>query len=187
MKGRMRVYVVLLVVALTVLGTGVGLMATRPARLELPDASPIVSVEAYYHMGGYKDRLFIYADGTIIRIEDRGLRVPSAAHPATRTWGMGTLGSQELSSLLSELTGPGLTDLDQSYDFLGNPSSDLWYTLVVSNGPSPRSVIARGYRSSDRGVTQPDMPHPLDELYAELHDIATNRTHEMAKETIGAQ
>jgi hypothetical protein len=107
MKGRMRVYVGLIVVAWPSWGTGVGLLVNRPAKLELPDASPIVSVEAYYHMAGYKDRLFIYMDGTIIRIEDRGLRVPSAARPATRTWGKGALGRQRLSNLLSELTGPG--------------------------------------------------------------------------------
>jgi hypothetical protein len=184
MKGRMKVYVGLLVVALVVLGTGVGLLTTRPAKLELTDASPVVSVEAYYYMEGYKDRLFIYTDGTIIRVEDRGLRVPSADRPATRTRGKGTLGRQELSDLLGVPTGDGIADLDRSYDFPGNPSSDLWYTLVVSNGPSPRSVIARGYLSADMEVTQPDMPHPLDELYAELHDIATNRTQEVAKETI---
>jgi hypothetical protein len=173
-----------LLVALAVLGTGVGLMAARPHTLKIPEKPPVISDEAYWHMAGEKEQVFIYEDRSVICIEDTGLRVLSPDRPAKREWKQGTISQKEFEDLQGLATSSEFTALNESYQYEGNPSSDLWFTVEIRDGSLYKTVQADSYLSPDQRVTYPDMPHPLDNIYARLHNIAQHETRVVARETI---
>ena len=115
-------------------------------------------------MAGHKGRLFVYENGDLLYIEDSGLRIPTPDRPAVRTWGTGHLGTGQLDGLLRLLRSGEFAALNDGYMYDGNPSSDLWYTLVVSLPDLAKGVKAGSYLSPDGGETYPGMPHPLDEI-----------------------
>ena len=181
---RMKLYVALIAVALAVVGVAGGLLVARPARTIIPAGQPVISAESYWHMAGHKGRLFVYENGDLIYIEDTGLRIPTPDRPAVRTWSTGHLSTGQLDGLLSLVRSNEFAALNDSYTYDGNPSSDLWYTLVVSLPDLAKGVKADSYLSPDGGETYPGMPHPLDEIYAALRDIAANRVKVVATEKI---
>jgi hypothetical protein len=184
MTRKMMLLVGLLIVAVAVLGTGVGLLVNRPPTLKIPEATPVISAEANWIMGGQKERLFIYEDGSVICLEDTGLRVPSPGHPSKRTWKQGTISEQELAELSDLTAGSEFSKLEPSYLYEGNPRSDLRFTVEVRNGLTYKSVWADSYLSPDQKLTYPDMPYPLNDIYKRLHNIALNETVVVAQETI---
>jgi hypothetical protein len=184
MTRKMMLLIGSLIVALAVVGTGVGLMAVLPHTFKLPEKPPVISAEAYWHMAGEKEQVFIYEDRSVICIEDTGLRVPSSDRPAKRTWKQGTINEQEWAELSDLATGDNFSKLESSYSYEGNPYSDLWFTVEVRDGSIYKSVRVDSYLSPDQRVTYPDMPHPVDDIYARLHNIAQHETKMIAEETI---
>jgi hypothetical protein len=181
---RMKLYLGLMVVALAIVGVAGGLLVARPARTIIPAGQPVISAESYWHMAGHKGRLFVYENGDLLYIEDTGLRIPTPDRPAVRTWNAGHLGVGQLDGLLRLLGGNEFKSLNDSYMYDGNPSSDLWYTLVVSLPDLARGVKANIYLSPDRGETYPGMPHPLDEIYAALRSVTEKNVKVVATEKI---
>jgi hypothetical protein len=184
MTRKMMLLVGSLIVALAVLGTGVGLMVNRSPTLKIPEATPVISVEANWIMGGQKERIFIYEDGSVICVEDTGLRVPSPGHPPKRTWKQGTISEQECDELSNLTTGSDFSKLEPFYVYKGNPSSDLMLTVQIYDGSLYKVIQADCYLSPDQKLTYPDMPYPLNDIYKQLHSIALNETGVVARETI---
>jgi hypothetical protein len=174
MTGKMKLYIGLLAVGLAVVGMAGGLLVARPARVAIPTGQPVISAESYWHMEGYIGRLFVYESGEVVYVVDSGLRFPMPDHPAVRTWSKGHLSTEQLNDLLKLVKSSEFAALNDAYTFDGNPSSDLWYTLVVSLPDTAKAVKANSYMSPDGGKTYPGMPHPLDDIYAALRDIAQN-------------
>lgn len=54
--------------------------------------------------------------------------------------------------------------------------SDMHYSVSARLGSSYRYIKASNYLSPDGGMTYPDMPYPLNEIYKRLKDIADNKT-----------
>ncbi len=191
MSSRMKLYVGLLIIALAAVGTGVGLLATRPQQLQMPDTVPIISAESAFEMGGQDDRLFVYDDGTVIRVWDRNLRFSGPGNPPTRTWSTGRLSAQDLVDLKSLLAGSDFEGLKDSYSFPLQTQSgsgfrgDLDFTVSVHFSALAKTVQAIGFVSPDGGATYPDMPYPLDQVYARLRAISENDTREVARQKIG--
>lgn len=163
----------------------------------IPEGTPVVSSNASYVMRGRFDFLFIYSDGSILSIREEGLRVPSPEHPPTRTWKTGKLREDELQRLISLFLNSEFAALDTYYQFPGKPLEPLpgipaggfsmgdgKFNFSVNYEKLQKTVTAFGYLTSDRGLTYPGMPYPLNELYVRLKDIANNRTGEVARETI---
>ena len=126
----------------------------------------------------------IYEDGTVIYVEDKGLRFPLPGSPATRIWRTGQIQSEELNSLIGFFRSSHFDELEASYSYSEIPQSDMDCTILIDYQDLTKEVRAQAYLSDDGDITYPDMPYPLNEIYRRLKDIATNRTTEVARESI---
>lgn len=208
--GKMKLYIGLLVLGAALIGGGLWLLFhTAPAvdapegtpaisektpySLLIPDSTPVISANTSHIMRGEFSFLSIYADGKIIYIEEKGLRMPSPEHPPTRIWKTGQLEKEELDILLAFIKNSRFEELEDGYKFPGKPiegggfsMGDMNYTLSVNYAYLHKTVGALGYLTPDQGLTYPDMPYPLNEVYKKLKEIAVNRTQEVARETINS-
>jgi hypothetical protein len=191
LKGKMRLYIGLLVLGLVAIGVGSWLLAKSPPRIEIPEGSPVIFEEVRYLMRGEISYLYIYEDGSIIYIQEKGLRFPFPDHPATRTWKTGKLTTEQLDSLLAYLDNSGLDKLNDSYTFPGKPEgggitmSDMSFTVIVDDENLSKNVTAFGYLTPDKDETYPDMPVPLNEIYVRLRALAMT-TEEICQEDISS-
>jgi len=199
MAGRKSVLFILLAVGIIALGSGLWLLlgqtpTPQTIRLSLPEGNPIIFEKLEFIMRGQFDYLYIYDDGSVLYIEEAGLRMPTPGHPATRTWKTGKLTPEDLNSLLAYLETSGLDKLTEPYyQFAGKPieggpagsftTGDMGFNLTVSFDNLSKQVTAYGYLTPDHDETYPDMPSPLNDIYVKLRAIASATT-EVAKENI---
>jgi len=188
MAGKLKFYIGLLVLGLVVIGGGVWLLAKSPPEIDIPEGNPVIYERLDYVMRGEFSYLYFYEDGSIIYIEEKGLR-PAGGHP-TRTWKTGKFTLQQLDSLLAYLENSGLDELEEYYQFPGEPlagggfrTGDMSFTITVNSENLSMTVTAFGYLTPDHGETYPDMPSPLNEIYGRLRVLAM-ATEEVYHETI---
>ena len=192
MTDKMKLYIGLLALGLALIGGGLWLHFNSPAhKVPTPEGSPAITMNVAHIMGGEFSYLTIYEDGTVIYIEEKGLRMPTWDNPPTRTWKTGKLREEGLDSLLEFIKDNGFKELKVSYKFPGKPiegggftMGDMGCTIYVDYGYLHKKVSAFGYLTPDHGMTYPDMPYPLNEIYKRLKHIAENRTEEVARESI---
>ena len=210
MTGKTKLYIGLLALGVVLIGGGLWLLfhpapavdapEGTPAISEktsyshlIPDSTPIISANISHVMRGEFNLLSIYEDGEIIYIEEKGLRMPSPEYPPTRIWRTGQISSEELSSLINFFRDNHFDELNDHYKFPGIPVEgsgtgfgDMDGTISIDYQDLHKTVRAAQYISHDDGMTYPDMPYPLNEIYRKLRDIAVNRTAEVARESIKA-
>lgn len=157
----------------------------------IPDSTPVISANISHVMRGEFNLVSIYGDGKIIYIEEKGLRMPSPAHPPTRTWKTGQLREGELDNLLEFIKNSGFEELEDSYKFPGKPiegsgfsMGDMNYVISINFADLHKTVGALGYLTPDQGLTYPDMPYPLNDVYQKLKQITEKQTQVVASETI---
>jgi hypothetical protein len=193
MRNRGLLYI-LLTLGVLLIGSGVWLMLdSARAKVDIPESNPVIHEKLDYIMRGEFNYLYIYEDGSIIYIEENGLRMPSPGHPPTRTWKTGELQPEQLNSLLEYLKNSGLEKLDEHYQFPGKPieggpaggfsMGDMGFTISINHENLNKTVTAFGYLTPDHGETYPDMPSPLNEIYIKLRAISLE-TKEVARENI---
>ncbi len=182
---------ILLVLGLVVIGGSAWMLVKSPPALDIPEGNPVIYEQRDYIMRGEFSSLYFYEDGSIIYIEEKGLRIPTPGHPATRTWRTGKLSSQEMESLVTYFENSGLGELDEYYQFPGEPNEsggsrmgDMSFTIIVNSDNLSKKVTAFGYLTPDKGETYPDMPSPLNEIYGRLH-VVSQVTEEVYHENIG--
>jgi hypothetical protein len=188
---KIRLYVGLLVLGLALVGGGVWLVhSSTQAKVNMPEGNPIIYEKLDYVMRGQFSYLYFYDDGSIIYIEEKGLRMPSPGHPPTRTWNTEKLTQQQLDSLLAYLENSGLDKLDGHYTFPGEPianggfrTGDMQFTITVNSENLSKTVTCFGYLTPDNGETYPDMPSPLNEIYGRLRTL-TMTTEKVYQENI---
>ena len=157
-------------------GPGVGRAPPRPA------GSWVVAMEVEYLLGGKESCLTISENGTVIYIQEKGLRPPRAKHVKIRREGQ--LTKEELSSLIEFFKESGFDELSESYAYQGNPMSDRRLTVFIDYQDMNKTVTAFGYLTREDIPPYLDMPYPLNEIYKRLKHIAENRTEEIHRETI---
>jgi len=191
MTGKMKLYIGLLVLGVVAIGSGVWMLVKSPPRIDIPKEPPVIYEQLDYIMRGEFKYLYIYGDGSIIYIEDKGLRLPTPGHPATRTWMTGEFTPEQLDSLVTYLESSGLDKLDEYYLFPGELSEggsitrgDMDFTISIYSENLSKAVTASGYLTPDKGETYPDMPSPLNEIYTKLKNIAEAETEEVYRESI---
>jgi len=190
MTGKMKLYIGLLVLGIVLIGSGVWLLydsaqakvSIPEAKVSIPEGNPVIYEKIDHMMKGEITYLYIYKDGSILYIEEKGLRMPSPGHPPTRTWKTGKLMTEQLNSLLEYFKNSGLDKMDDRY-LPGKPMSDMDFTISISSENLNKTVTAFGYMTPDNGETYPDMPSPLNEIYERLRVIALG-TNEVAHENI---
>jgi len=200
MTGKMRLYIGLLVLGVALIGGGLWLLfhanaqvipEKTPYSYLIPDSTPLISANMSHVMREEFNFLSIYGDGSVVYIEEKGLRMPSPENPPTRTWKTGQLQQDELNSLLGFVSSSGFGDLEDRYKFpgVGNLDTglrigDMHWVISVNWGGLHKTVLAGSYLTPDHGLTYPDMPYPLNEIYKKLKQIANNQTQVVASETI---
>ncbi|MFA5308226.1 MAG: hypothetical protein WC370_01920 [Dehalococcoidales bacterium] len=165
----------------------------NPVTINIPQGNPVIYEQSLYTMRGENYELYIYDNGSILYIEEKGLRFPSPEHPATRTWSTGNFTVEQVNNLLAYFENSGLGKLDEYYSFPGKPNdngpdgsfttSDMSFTIIVNSDNLNKKVTAFGYLSPDKDETYPDMPSPLDDIYGRLRTIAMI-TEKIASENI---
>jgi len=191
MTGKIKLYVGLLTLGLVVIGGGIWMLVDAPPKINIPKNSPVIVMNAGRLMAGARSYLAIYEDGTVINIEESGLRPQGAK--AIRVWKTGHLQQEELSGLV-QLFKDKANELKETYRFPciknqdGSTSSgDLDLTIVINYQDFKKMVRAGGYLSPQSSlfyVLYPDMPSPLNEIYSRLKNIAENHTEEVYRENI---
>jgi len=169
------------------------LASPPPSGVSIPEGNPVIFERRDYVMRGQFSFLYVYEDGSILFIEEEGLRMATSQNPAIRTWKTGKLQSQGLDSLMKLFTGSGFKKLDEYYKFPGEPikggpaggfrMGDMGFTVSINYGSLSKTVTAIGYLTPDGGETYPDMPSPLNKIYVQLQ-AATLQTNEVAAENI---
>lgn len=199
MSRKIGILIALLVLGLILIGGGAWLLYASttediseesPITINLPEGNPVIYEQSLYIMGGENYELYIYGEGRILYIEEKGLRFPSPGHPAIRTWSTGNLTVEQLNNLIAYLENSGLDKLEDGYNFPGEPiaggglrSSDLSFTIIVNSDNLSKKVTAFGYLSPDNRETYPDMPSSLNDIYGRLHTLAMT-TQEVYTEQI---
>jgi hypothetical protein len=188
MTGKMKLYIGLLVLGLVVIGGGAWILLQSPPEIDIPEGGPVIYEQLDYVMRGEFKYLYIYDDGSIIYVEEKGLR-PPGGNP-TRTWKTGRLAQPQLDSLLVYLEDSDLAKLDEYYQFPGEPQEgggfsmgDMSFTISIKSDNLSKTVTAFGYLTPDNGETYPDMPSPLNEIYQRLRIVAIE-TKEVYREPI---
>jgi len=197
---KRKILVGLLVLGVALLSGGIWFLFSPPMHLvetpdpiqlaNMPEGTPVIEEELNYLMRGENDSLSIYSDGSVIYIEEKGLRMPTPGNPATRTWKTGKLTPEVLNSLTDYLNNCGFEKLNELYQFPGKPieggtgvvitSGDGSFKFTINSDRIQKTVTSFGYLTPDHDETYPDMPSPLNEIYRRLRIIALS-TQEVAK------
>ncbi len=197
MTRKMKLYIGLLTLGLVLIGSGGWLLYNSAQdKVSIPEGNPVIYERLDYIMRGEFNYLYIYEDGSVIYVEEKGLRMPSPGHPPTRTWRTGQLQEEELEQLTGLFQSSQFAGLDKYYQFPGKPlepregaptsgfsMGDGSFTFTINWEDLQKTVTAFGYLTPDRGETYPDMPSPLNEIYERLRAIAL-QTKEVARERI---
>ena len=192
MDGKKRLFIGLLVVGLVLVGSGLWLLLNPVPRINVPESTPVIAMDITQTGGGTRNQLLISEEGTIIYREDTGLR---PGQVKTRVWSKGKLREGELAYLLEFINDSGFEALNSYYEFPGIPVptenfpearkyGDLYCTISVDNQDLQKAVSAASYMSPDDGMTYPDMPYPLNEIYRRLRIIIEDKTEEVYRESI---
>jgi hypothetical protein len=195
---RKAILYILLVLGIVLVGSGSWLLYNstmedipedNPVIINILQGDPVIYEKLGYIMRGEFNYLYIYGDGSILYIEEKGLRMPSPEHPATRTWSTGNFTVEQVNNLLAYLENSGLDRLEEYYNFPGESEGssikrgDLDFTITVVSDNFSKSVTASGYLTPDKGETYLDMPSPLNDIYGRLRAI-TMITEKIASENI---
>jgi hypothetical protein len=161
--------------------------------VSIPEGNPVIFERRDYVMRGQFTFLYVYEDGSILFIEETGLRMATSQNPATRTWKTGRLQPQELDKLMQLFTGSGFKKLDEYYKFPGEPikggpaggfrMGDMSFTVSINHSSLSKTVTALGYLTPDGGETYPDMPSPLDKIYVQLRGAALQASEVVTENT----
>jgi len=190
MTGKLKLYIGLLVLGLVVIGGGIWMLLQSPPEIVIPEGNPVIYEQRDYVMRGEFSYLYLYDDGSIIYVGEKGLRIRSPQNPPTRTWRTGKLSLKEMESLVAYFENSGLNELDEYYQFPGEPNEsggfrmgDMKFTITIASDNLNKTVSAYGYLTPDNGETYPDMPSPLNDIYRRLRTVS-DMTEEVYQEDI---
>jgi hypothetical protein len=191
MRRNRGILYTLLSLGVLLLGSGIWILhGSSQAKVVIPEGNPVIYEKLDYVMRGQFNYLYFYNDGSIIYIEEKGLRMPFLGNTPTRTWKTGKLTIEQLESLLAYFENSGLDKLGEYYNFPGEPiengpsgsirTGDMQFTITMNSDNLRKTVTAFGYLTPDHGETYPDMPSPLNEIYGRLRTLAmtTEQVHQ---------
>lgn len=197
MTGKMKLYIGLLVLGLVLVGGGSWGLLNSPPRIEIPEGAPVIAMQLDFVMRGVFEKLYLYDDGAVLYVEEKNLRMPTPEYPPTRIWNKGQIPVEELNSLILLFQTDEFAGMDDYYQFSGKPMEpiegappggftmgDGSFKFSIDYGDLHKTVWALGYLTPDHGITYPDMPYPLDEIYKRLRVIINDKTQEVYQESI---
>ncbi|HEY96460.1 MAG TPA: hypothetical protein G4O15_16155 [Dehalococcoidia bacterium] len=157
--------------------------------LIIPNEEPVISMNLLRVMGGRKDDLSIYEDGTVVFTKQWGLRLPAPDRPPMKAWRIGQIGAEDVGNLLEILELIHFNELEPR-DRASDPHtgsgimSDLGVTISANKGYINNKVFSSGYSSDESPGQYKVYPLILNEIYSELMRIAEEETKEACREEI---
>lgn len=192
MNPKRIIIIVLLVLGLLLAGGGLWLGTNLASAIPSPDGNPVIVMKTTLLGAGTQSYLSIYPDGTVINIEEAGLRQYAAmSGPTSRIWKTGKLEATELSSLM-QFIGDNADKLEAVYQFPGivTPtgiiSGDMDTVLQIDYQGISKTVLALKYLAPYSSLylgTYAGMPSPLAEVCEKLSNVAIT-TSEVTREKI---
>ncbi|MDP2730853.1 MAG: hypothetical protein Q8O55_10285 [Dehalococcoidales bacterium] len=180
MTVRTKLYIGLLALVVVMVGGSLWFLFNATPVIDIPEGKPIIAAESSYTLGAQdRDRLFIYENGMVVFVEDEWYR-PTMSK--TRTWNVGQLEKVELDNIILLFQSDNFTALEDSYKW-PPPSRVFNYIVSIDYQGITKTVTVTGYPTPDEGLTYPDMPYPLNEIYQELKQVIDN-TEEVYSEPI---
>lgn len=202
MNGKTWIYSSLVVLILAVMGIGIWFVMHPSDPVEIPENEPVVLMDISNPEQRTLGQLSLYEDGTVIFVEDSGLKTPvTPGDEFTRTWRTGKLKARDIESFFSYLGTVNFSEVKTTFispDAYGEsetggvtenrsrPGFNLgeYLRLSVDNGTIKNTVVAIGYFVAGSGAPYSELPYPLDYLYDELEKIIEDDTREVLVETI---
>jgi len=181
MTGKIWLYIGLLVLLLALTGGGLWFLFNPSPVIEVPEGEPVITMRnSFSRIVAGPVFLRVYMDGTVIYTKETG------SLNAIRIWNTGKINEDELNGLLPLFTTGDFESLYRRYEFTGELEKvgNMSCTISIKYLDLDKAVTADWFPSPDSGMTCPDMPYPLNEIYKRLKDIAENRTNEVYRETI---
>jgi hypothetical protein len=150
-----------------------------PISAKSPDRVLLISQTVQYISSGETDYLYIYTDGSVICVTERSKSKALQASLPVKIYKTGVISQTVLDSLFFYYLSSGFSELNSYYQFWGKQNwdedvtfGDMGCTFTFDFGACHKNITALGYLSPDGGLTYPDMPHPLDEIFQRLREIA---------------
>ena len=166
-------------------------------KLDIPEGTPVITMQLDFVMRGLFGKLYLYDDGRVLYIEEKNMRISTQENPPTRVWNTGRIQTEDLNSLIQLFQTDEFAGMDKYYQFSGSPMEpiagapaggfsmgDGSFTFSFNSGELQKTVTAFGYLTPDKGLTYPNMPYPLNEIYERLKKIIVNNTTEIYSEHI---
>ncbi len=192
-----KLYIGLLVLGVVMVGGGTWGLLNSPPKIEIPEGTPVIAMELSFVMRGQAEKLYLYDDGNVLYVEEKNMRISSPEAPPTRVWYQGQIHTEDLNSLIRLFQTTEFGGMEKYYQFSGSPMEpiagapagcftmgDGSFKFSIDYGDLHKTVWALGYLTPDHGITYPDMPYPLDEIYEKLKQIIVNKTREVYSEPI---
>ena len=192
MKVKVAVFIAFLVLGLALVGIAAWALAQpSPSPVTLPEGTPIMEERLDFVMRGRFDRLYLYEDGSVVHVQYINMRLSGPDNPPTRIWRTGRVQADQFNQIIELFRSSQFAALEKNYQFPGKPiegggftAGDVSCTLSIAYGDLSKSVTASGYLTPDHDATYPDMPYPINELYAKLTDLVSSQTKEVAREGV---
>ncbi|MFC1946372.1 hypothetical protein ACFLXY_00475 [Chloroflexota bacterium] len=153
----------------------------------IPDEEPVIFMNLLRIMGGRNDELSIYEDGTVVFIEQWGLRLPAPEHPPVKAWRVGQISIDDVGNLFEILESINFNELE-AHDRASDPytgsgrMSDLRVTISANNGYINNKVLSLAYSSDESHSQYKVYPLILNEIFENLMRIAEEETNEACRE-----
>lgn len=194
LMNRKRIYTVILVAGLFLLGMGTWLLIGSKSELKIPESASAVYMKVTHRGASVHNYLYVYEDGSVIDIEEIDTR-PDLGRQGTRVWRRGKIELEDFTDLIKLFkNNDGL--LAENYQFPGYASTDnrtftgdMDVFLSVNCQGVSRTVTATDYLSpySDYYTgSYAGMPVPLDGICEKLNKIAIE-TKEVTRENISSE
>ncbi|MFC1968817.1 hypothetical protein ACFLVX_05495 [Chloroflexota bacterium] len=138
-------------------------------------------------MAGVARHLTVSADGSIVYIEEKGLRMPTEGNPPTRNTRTGQLTQAELNNLIKVVNACPFDAENKCNAHTEIIDTDAISVLTVYYGGKTRTITA-DYQPLFHLFHQipelSDVPEPARKLYHELRYIVDNKTTQVPREEV---
>ncbi|MBN2240933.1 MAG: hypothetical protein JW712_14280 [Dehalococcoidales bacterium] len=160
--------------------------------MDIPKDNPVIYVNAVEETRGTRNQIEIFQDGTIVYLKENGLETASPDYPGTRVWGKGKITGAEMDRLKASINATAFENLKEWYHYQPSVSTDnsperigdLELTIHLNCEGICKTVVAAGYTTPDNGLTYPNMPYPLNDIFYEVKYFGEIKTEEVYREVV---
>lgn len=187
--------ITILILGIFLIGCGSWFILNPQPIIAIPEIPPLIYLNLTQVISGESNQIEVFPDGTILQLKETGLKVTSPDYPGTRIWRKGNISADALDDLIAiintnefkEMSGSNVCQPKHKGFYENNPlivKENMQLTLCVNCETIVKTITAFDYVTPDYGMSYPDMPPPLNTVYATLRLLCEDKTIEMYREKI---